>query len=203
MLVAAHRQSGFKHAAVRGRGWSVIQGGLGQAGSGGAAGRVSLTSSSSGPAGRSGATSGGAAQRLATRTTTQTQQQGQSQTTAPPQTPITCPTGTALDYYGEACIPNVTPGTVVTAPATASSAVQLGNGFYYYPGSSMVYNGTQSWDCSVNNCAACDASVAAACSAMGYSTSGAYAASTPTTDYLPWILGGAGVFLLLMMMTQR
>ena len=173
----------MKIAALRGRGWRALDG-LGQAGrvSGGGAGRTSTVASSSTPAGGTAAQIS-LAQRAAQMAAKQTPQNtpvttvqrnplGQTvaqQTTLPTtqqySQAMTCPTGSVLDYWGEACVPVQTQAVATTT--TVASPITCPSGYTV--------------DSTGTTCVA----------------------TTTQTDYLPWILGGAGVFLLMMMMASR
>ena len=168
MIVSGHYQSGFKQRAVRGRGWSVIRGGLGR---GPAPGGTTLPTS--GPSAGTLPARGGVYQttppartgagltpvlphRLPAAGTPQTSQPPAA-TSAP-----ACVTGTYWDVTSQTCIPQSvqTYANLPTAPVTPPCPT----------GTSI--------DPTSGQC-------------------------VTTTSYLPWILGGAGVVILIVLLARR
>lgn len=165
MMAAAHHQSGFKSAVLRGRNWRALSG-LGAAGRTG--GIVSAVGTTSGATAARLAT---LSQRAAQTTPVQVVTRPGPGATASPSTAVTyaCPTG--LTYSNGACV--AMPATQPASQQTSTPACPMG---YLY------------------NSGACVAAVAPASTTTNGTTT---TTTTQTTDWLPWIIGGAVVLLII------
>lgn len=186
MIASGHHQSGFKTQVLRGRNWRALRG-LGQAGRTTAPTNRTgtTTTTASGPA-------GGTAALISLR---QRQlQASQTQTAANTPVVVTRPSQTTT---------TTTQGTQGTQTTVTVQKLPPGNYTYSCPMGTYYSNG----QCIANPTAAAaqGSSMTQAC-ASGYTldpTSGNCVAATTTTDYLPWILGGAGVLLLIMLAIKK